>query len=123
MSHELRTPLNAILGFSELMAQDANLTTDQQENLAIINRSGDHLLGLINDVLDLSKIEAGEVVLEHVPFQMTELLRELHLLYTFARCEFGLDDHAAQAVRHLLVQRDTCNLFDRLRAVHGRKYG
>ena len=58
MSHELRTPLNAILGFSEILARGKNATADQQEKLSIINRSGLHLLSMINDVLDLSKIEA-----------------------------------------------------------------
>ena len=61
MSHELRTPLNAILGFSEILARGKNATADQQEKLSIINRSGQHLLSMINDVLDLSKIEAGRV--------------------------------------------------------------
>ncbi len=59
MSHELRTPLNAILGFSQLMQREKDITPDQQENLRIINRSGEHLLQLINNVLTLSKIEAG----------------------------------------------------------------
>src|SRR5262249_42285638 len=58
MSHELRTPLNAILGFAELMQRDRGLGDDQRESLSIIVRSGEHLLGLINDVLSLSKIEA-----------------------------------------------------------------
>lgn len=61
MSHELRTPLNAILGFSELMTRDPNLTPEQRGNLATIGRSGEHLLALINDVLELSKIEANRV--------------------------------------------------------------
>jgi chemotaxis family two-component system sensor kinase Cph1 len=52
MSHELRTPLNAILGFAQVMNRDASLAPQQQENLGIINRSGEHLLSLINDVLD-----------------------------------------------------------------------
>lgn len=59
MSHELRTPLNAILGFSQLMDRDPNLTEKQAENLELIHQSGKHLLTLINDVLDMSKIEAG----------------------------------------------------------------
>ncbi len=61
MSHELRTPLNAILGFSQLMGQDAELPGDKRANLGIINRSGKHLLSLINDVLEISKIEAGRL--------------------------------------------------------------
>jgi PAS domain S-box-containing protein len=64
MSHELRTPLNAILGFTQLMDGDPNLTADQQENLDIINQSGEHLLILINDVLEMSKIEAGRMRLK-----------------------------------------------------------
>lgn len=64
MSHELRTPLNAILGFSRLMTRDPAIPAHQQENLGIINRSGEHLLMLINDVLDMSKIEAGRMVLK-----------------------------------------------------------
>ncbi|MGB8702241.1 MAG: GAF domain-containing protein, partial [Thermosynechococcaceae cyanobacterium] len=63
MSHELRTPLNAILGFSQLMGRDPNLTPGQQTTLDIINRSGSHLLNLINDVLEMSKIEAGRTTL------------------------------------------------------------
>jgi two-component system sensor histidine kinase/response regulator len=59
MSHELRTPLNAILGFAQLMQRDPSLTTEQRRNLETINRSGQHLLALINDVLEISRIEAG----------------------------------------------------------------
>ncbi|MGD8880600.1 MAG: transporter substrate-binding domain-containing protein, partial [Desulfobacterales bacterium] len=63
MSHELRTPLNAILGFSGILGRERDATTDQKEKLTIINRSGLHLLSMINDVLDLSKIEAGRIEL------------------------------------------------------------
>jgi PAS domain S-box-containing protein len=65
MSHELRTPLNAILGFTQLLARDNSLNTYHQERLQIINRSGEHLLGLIDDILDLSKIEAGQITLSN----------------------------------------------------------
>lgn len=64
MSHELRTPLNAILGFSQLMSDDASATGSQKKNLEIINKSGIHLLSLINDILDMSKIEAGRMELK-----------------------------------------------------------
>jgi two-component system sensor histidine kinase/response regulator len=77
MSHELRTPLNAILGFTQLMASEANTTASQRENLTIINRSGEHLLGLINDVLDMSKIEEGKMVLSERDFDLYELLNTL----------------------------------------------
>lgn len=61
MSHELRTPLNSVIGFSRLMGKSANLSEMEKKNLEIINRSGNHLLTLINDVLELSKIESGKV--------------------------------------------------------------
>ena len=65
MSHELRTPMNAIMGFAEIMRRDASISPQQQKNLAIINRSGEHLLALIDDVLDMAKIDAGRMVLEN----------------------------------------------------------
>jgi len=77
MSHELRTPLNAILGFSALMHSDPTLSEGQRENIDIINRSGGHLLSLINDVLDMAKIEAGRVVLEVEPFDLGILVRDI----------------------------------------------
>jgi two-component system sensor histidine kinase/response regulator len=67
MSHELRTPLNAILGFAQLMERSGDLTAQQQDFLSTINRSGEHLLTLINDVLEMSKIEAGRIALHPVP--------------------------------------------------------
>jgi signal transduction histidine kinase/CheY-like chemotaxis protein len=70
MSHELRTPLNAILGFSQLMTREISLTKPQQENLGIINRSGEHLLSLINDILDLAKIESGKMTLYPIDFDL-----------------------------------------------------
>jgi two-component system sensor histidine kinase/response regulator len=77
MSHELRTPLNAILGFSQLMAHDSLLTQEQQQNLKIISRSGEHLLTLINDVLEMSKIEAGRTTLHQQSFNLYRLLDDL----------------------------------------------
>ncbi|MDY6939093.1 MAG: PAS domain-containing protein [Cyanobacteriota bacterium] len=75
MSHELRTPLNVILGFSEILARDTHLDDEQQETLGIILRSGEHLLSLINDVLDLAKIEAGKVEVIATPFNLHQLLK------------------------------------------------
>ncbi len=77
MSHELRTPLNAILGFSPLMCADQALTSGQHETLEVINNSGKHLLKLINDVLEIAKIEAGKVQLEISTFDLHELVREV----------------------------------------------
>ncbi len=73
MSHELRTPLNAILGFSELLANDKTLNPSQRENVETINRSGEHLLGLINDILDLSKIESGQTDIRAHTFDLPRL--------------------------------------------------
>jgi two-component system sensor histidine kinase/response regulator len=80
MSHELRTPLNAILGFSQLMDRDRALSPVQRERLGVINRAGEHLLGLINDVLSISRIEAGEVVLHEEPFDLLRTLDAVEAL-------------------------------------------
>ena len=77
MSHELRTPLNAVLGFSELLARDETLSPEQKNSLNIINRSGAHLLNMINDVLDISKIEAGRQELDIQTFDVLKLLRDI----------------------------------------------
>jgi PAS domain S-box-containing protein len=77
MSHELRTPLNAVLGFSELMSHDESATEAQKETLRIINRSGAHLLSMINDVLDISKIEAGRLDVDIQAFDVIKLLNEI----------------------------------------------
>lgn len=74
MSHELRTPLNAILGFAQILGRETNLTPDQQHHLEIINRSGEHLLELINSVLDLSKIEAGHLERVESSFNLPNLI-------------------------------------------------
>jgi signal transduction histidine kinase/DNA-binding response OmpR family regulator len=81
MSHELRTPLNAILGFSQLMSRDEAITAKQQESLDIINRSGEHLLNLINDVLEMSKIEAGKISLNNEPFDLHQLLQTIQEMF------------------------------------------
>ncbi|MEG5032004.1 PAS domain S-box protein [Microcoleus sp. AT3-D2] len=77
MSHELRTPLNVILGFAQVMAHDSSLTPNQKQDLQTIRRSGDHLLSLINDVLDLSKIESGHCTVEDSGLDLIALLHSL----------------------------------------------
>ncbi len=77
MSHELRTPLNAIMGFSGLMHQDRALSEGQRENVDIINRSGEYLLSLINDVLEIAKIESGKLQLEPAPFDLGGMVRDV----------------------------------------------
>jgi hypothetical protein len=81
MSHELRTPLNAILGFSQLTVRDRNISREARENLGIITRSGEHLLTLINDVLDLSKVEAGRTTLNERNFDLYCLLEDLEDMF------------------------------------------
>ncbi|MCY7324446.1 MAG: GAF domain-containing protein, partial [Phormidesmis sp. CAN_BIN36] len=74
MSHELRTPLNAILGFTQLMQRDPALAADHHRSVEIVNQSGEHLLALINDVLEMSKIEAGRVTLQETKCDLHKLL-------------------------------------------------
>ncbi len=90
MSHELRTPLNAILGFTQLMARDPALSPEQRENLEIINRSGQHLLSLINDVLEMSKIESGRTRLFEQSFDFYRLLEDLENMFALRADNKGL---------------------------------
>lgn len=77
MSHELRTPLNGILGYAQILSKEPDLTPRQENGLAVIQRSGDHLLTLINEILDLSKIEAERMDLEQTDFNLSQLLESL----------------------------------------------
>ena len=81
MSHELRSPLNAILGFSQLMIQSRTLSREHQDSISIIHRSGEHLLALINDVLDMSKLESGRTTLNLQDFDLHHLLSEQRSMF------------------------------------------
>jgi PAS domain S-box-containing protein len=81
MSHELRTPLNSILGFAQIMEPSPNLTVENRDNLRIIHRSGEHLLTLINQALDLSKIEAGRMMIDPKNFDLYRLLDDLQDMF------------------------------------------
>ncbi|MBX7222085.1 MAG: response regulator [Blastocatellia bacterium] len=83
MSHELRTPLNAVIGFSQMMARDFTLPPQHRETANIITRSGEHLLGLINDVLSISKIEAGKLTLSEAPFDLAQLVNGIAEMFRF----------------------------------------
>ncbi len=104
MSHELRTPLNAILGFSQLLACDETLSYDSREAIDIINRSGEHLLSLINDILEMTKIEAGQVSLNVASFDIDDLLASLVDIFDFRARNKGLRlvmDRHPSLPRHL----------------------
>jgi signal transduction histidine kinase/CheY-like chemotaxis protein len=90
MSHELRTPLNAILGFSRLMHGDEGLSDEQRKTLDIINSSGEHLLNLINDVLDMAKVEAGRLSVENALLDLGGMVREVTDLLRVRADEKGL---------------------------------
>jgi len=86
MSHELRTPLNAILGFANILQKSQNTNKQEKENLNIIKRSGEHLLNIINEILELSKIEAGKMELSPKSFNLFDLIKEIEDIFSF-RCE------------------------------------
>lgn len=107
MSHELRTPLNAILGFTQLLIRDSSLTIEQRQSIEIINRSGEHLLELINDVLQMSKIEVGKVTLDQQSFDLYHLLDSLEAMFQLPAQKKGLQlifDYAPSLPRY--VQTD-----------------
>ncbi len=81
MSHEIRTPMNGILGFSQLMLGDAQLSDQQRSHLNTINRCGEHLLSLLNDILEMSKIEAGRTILNLSAFDLHALLDDLEAMF------------------------------------------
>ena len=81
MSHEIRTPMNAILGFAQILERDPNLTTEQAKFVQIINSSGNHLLKLINDVLDMSKIETGSLVLNKTVFSIYNMINDIEMIF------------------------------------------
>jgi len=90
MSHELRTPLNAILGFTQVMVRDSSLSSEQQQYLSIINLSGKHLLELINDILQMSKIEAGRSTLKNKSFDLYCFLENLQQMLQLKAATKGL---------------------------------
>jgi len=90
VSHEIRTPMNAILGFSQLLRHDPGLTASQRRQLDVINSSGEHLLHVINDVLEMSKIEAGSVTANPAAFDLHALLDELESMFGLRAQDKGL---------------------------------
>ncbi len=91
VSHEIRTPLNAIIGLTDLVIEGENLSVDQMENMKSIKYSSDHLLGVINDVLDFSKLEAGKVDIEKLDFDLFTLMHESVRTVEFRAREKGIE--------------------------------
>ncbi len=105
MSHEIRTPMNAILGFTQLLLLDPELTAQQRERLETVGRSGEHLLGLINEILEFSRIEAGRISLQPVPFDLHALLEDMKNLFQPKAAEkrLGLRLEKAGSVPRIVV--------------------
>ncbi|NIV28895.1 MAG: HAMP domain-containing protein, partial [Anaerolineae bacterium] len=109
MSHELRTPLNAILGFAQLMARSPAMPPAYQENLQVINRSGEQLLTLINDVLAMSKIEAGQIALNETSFDLHHLLDGLKTMFRLRAASKGLAlafEYSSDLPRYIRTDED-----------------
>ncbi len=90
MSHEIRTPMNAVIGFAQLLRRDPALTSQQDQQVEVILKSGSHLLNLINEILDYSKIEADRLAVETSSFDLRALLGELESIFKAKAQEKGL---------------------------------
>ncbi len=99
MSHELRTPLNAILGFTQVLLRDVAITSQIQHPLEIIYRSGEHLLGLINNVLDLSKVESGYLRLNLAPMDIEAFLDTLYQMLSLKAQAKGIELQVEKTTR------------------------
>ena len=106
MSHELRTPLNAILGFTQLLQEDRKLSAPQQQQLTTITRNGEHLLKVINEILEMARIEASRVTLNPAPFDLHQLLEDLERTFSphasAKRLRFRIE-RPGELPRHLLA--------------------
>ncbi|WP_295434925.1 PAS domain S-box protein [uncultured Thiodictyon sp.] len=110
MSHEIRTPLNSILGFAQVLGRDPALNATQRDSLTTIQRSGEHLLILINDILDMAKIEAGRMTVQAAPFDLTTLVAEAESFFRQRAHERGLALTVASSVLPRMVVGDAMKL-------------
>jgi len=95
MSHELRTPMNAILGYAQLLQRDTTLGAQQRQQIETVHRSGEHLLTLINEVLDLARVEAGRVEIELVELDLRALVSDVEAMFRTRAEAAGLEFRAA----------------------------
>ncbi|MGC4064966.1 MAG: ATP-binding protein [Polyangiaceae bacterium] len=91
MSHEIRTPMNAVLGFAQLLLRDPALTANQRRSLETISRSGDHLMSLIDGILQLAKVESGRMSLVETTFDLFALIEEVECIFAPRALEKGLE--------------------------------
>jgi two-component system, sensor histidine kinase and response regulator len=110
MSHEIRTPLNAILGFAQVLARDPGLNAIQRDGLVTIQRSGEHLLTLINDILDLAKIEAGRMTQQAAPFELPRLIADIEAFFRQRVSDRGLELTIETRGLHRMVVGDKLRL-------------
>ncbi len=90
MSHEIRTPIGAIMGFIDLLKSDRSTDEEKATYMTIIDRNSQQLLHLIDDILDLSKVEAGKLIVEKIPFKLTDLLADFGSIMTFKAAAKGI---------------------------------
>lgn len=129
MSHEFRTPLNIILGFTQVMNRNHQLSSEQRECLEMIGHSGQHLLELINDVLDLSKIESGLIILDESSFDLYRLLDNLETMFQVKAEQkniqllFNVQSNVPQYVRTDLKKLRVCLINLLSNAIKFTEYG
>jgi len=109
MSHELRTPLNSILGYAQILSRSQNLPPEEKEHLSTIMRSGEHLLTLINAVLELSKIDANRIELQPVNFDLHQMLSDLEAMFHLRTERKGLTltfEYASDVPSHIRADQN-----------------
>lgn len=110
MSHEIRTPMNAVLGYSQILLRNPGLSKDVRDIIRTMSRSGQNLLALINEILDISKIEAGKMELKLVNFDLQSLVNELDSLFALRCNEKLLNWHVTNLPNSTIVYGDETKL-------------